>query len=331
MEDEEKKIRHTISAEETFTLAKDVFDMRTFIKNVYANRAVIARRLNIITLCVSIIYTMLYASYALYKIFKTNVSFAQQIVVYSFIGVYAVAVLLLFILILLSSRATTKSLKKFSLSLSIIRLIIKLVSIAMAISAIAISISKGNESYSMALDITIIVFSIISMIMISLPMFFGGLGKFIRWLLSPVKTKQRFSTVVMEWYELAVTGEPTKGSRNKVAKKHYGTIEKLIDETLVPAIGKKYINTIKAVTILNIVENCSEEDRPVLEGVLKSVFAYATECGYVVFDPTRDLNLEGSVEVEKKKSIKERFMGIGAKFGKKMLDKYIGDSETAEE
>ena len=50
-EKEEKvNIRHTITAEETFTLAKDVFDIRCFIKNVYANRAVIARRLNIISL-----------------------------------------------------------------------------------------------------------------------------------------------------------------------------------------------------------------------------------------------------------------------------------------
>ena len=169
------------------------------------------------------------------------------------------------------------------------------------------------------------------MILISLPMFFGGIGKFIRWLLSPVKIKQRFSTVIMEWYELAITGEPTKGSRNKVAKKHYGTIEKLIDETLIPSFGKKYINTIKPVALLNIVENSSEEDRPVLEGVLKSVFAYAAECGYVVFDPTRDLNFTGSVEVEKRKSIKERFIGIGAKFGKKMLDKYISGSESEEE
>lgn len=34
---ERVNIRHTISAEETFTLAKDVFDIRCFIKNVYAN------------------------------------------------------------------------------------------------------------------------------------------------------------------------------------------------------------------------------------------------------------------------------------------------------
>ena len=46
-EEKERVVRHTISAEETFTLAKDVYDLRSFFKSVYSNRAVIARRLNI--------------------------------------------------------------------------------------------------------------------------------------------------------------------------------------------------------------------------------------------------------------------------------------------
>ena len=47
IEEEKVSVRHTINAEETFTLAKDVFDIRCLIKNVYNNRAVIARRINI--------------------------------------------------------------------------------------------------------------------------------------------------------------------------------------------------------------------------------------------------------------------------------------------
>ena len=57
--EEKVSVRHTINAEETFTLAKDVFDLRCFIKNVYANRAVIARRLNVLTLTVSTVFMML--------------------------------------------------------------------------------------------------------------------------------------------------------------------------------------------------------------------------------------------------------------------------------
>ena len=331
MEEEEKKIRHTISAEETFTLAKDVFDIRTFIKNVYANRAVISRRINIITLTVSIFYTLLYASYALVKTFSQNVTMVQSIFIYTMIGLYAAVLIVLIILMGLSARATTKSLKRFTTALSVIRLIIKLLSITMAISAVVISVMSGSSTYSVAVEIVIIVFSIISMVVMSLPLFFGGIGRFVRWLLSPVKNKYRFSVVAMEWYELAITGKPTKGAKTKVSKKHYEAIDNLIDGTLVPALGKKYINTIKPSALLNVVENCPEADRPILEGVIKSVFNYATECGYVIFNPCRDLNFEGTVEEQKKQPIKNRFMGIGSKLGKKILDKYLTSSESSED
>lgn len=330
MDEEDKKIRHKISAEETFTLAKDVFDIRTFIKNAYANRAVIARRINILTLCVSLIYTLLYASYALYKALSNKITFAQEVFVYASIGVYGAVLIALLIIFLLSTRATTKNLKRFSLSLSIIRFIIKLLTIIMAIFAIVISIQNGGGSSQIAFDITVIVFSIISMIILSLPMFFGGIGKFVRWLLSPVKVKYRFSAVAMEWYKLAITGKPTKGAATKVAKKYYEAIDAVIDGTLVPVLGDKYINTIKPATLISLVETCPQEGRHVLEGVLKSIFAYATECGYVVFNPCRDLDFKGTVEEKKRKTMKERFMGLGTKIGKKVLDKYI-DSTTDDE
>lgn len=330
MDEEEKKIRHTISAEETFTLAKDIFDIRTFIKNAYANRAVIARRINVITLCVSIFYTLLYASYALYKALGNRITLAQEVFVYASIGVYVAVLAGLIIITVLSARATTKNLRRFSLSLKIMRFIIKLLSIVMAIFAIVISVKSGGSNAQIALDIVVLVLSIISMVILSLPMFFGGIGKFVRWLLSPVKAKHRFSAVAMEWYELAVTGKPTKGASTKVAKKHYDTIDRLIDVTLVPALGQKYINTIKPVTLIDLVENSPQEDKPVLEGVLKSIFAYAAECGYVAFNPCRDLNFEGTIEVEKKKTIKQRFMGLGTRIGKKVLDKYI-DSTAIED
>lgn len=329
MDEEEKKIRHTISAEETFTLAKDVFDIRTFIKNVYANRAIIRRRINIVSLCVGMIYTLLYASYVLYRAFGRTMSNAQQIWVYAFVGVYALVLIALLIIGIFSSRATTKNLKKYSLSLKIIRLVLKLLSIAMAISAIVMSASSGKSS--VALDITIVILSIISLIVMTVPMFFGGIGKFVRWLLSPVKVKYRFSVVVMEWYGLATTGKDTKSAHTRVAKKHYEAIDRLIDGALIPVLGKRYINTIKPATLLDLVENCPEDDRPVLEGVLNSVFAYAAECGYVIFDPCRDLNFVGTVEEEKKRTFKERFAGIGAKLGKRVLDKYIASTSDDED
>ncbi len=71
-------IRHTISAEETFTLAKDVFDIRCFIKNVYSNRALIARRLNLLTLTASTVFMMLYAAYVLFTGFTRKLNFHED-------------------------------------------------------------------------------------------------------------------------------------------------------------------------------------------------------------------------------------------------------------
>lgn len=63
-----------------------------------------------------------------------------------------------------------------------------------------------------------------------------------------------------------------------------------------------------------------------LEGIFKNVFAYATECGYVSFNPCKDLELEGSVEEEekpRKRTMKDRLLNVGQRLGKSMLDKYI--------
>ena len=60
---------------------------------------------------------------------------------------------------------------------------------------------------------------------------------------------------------------------------------------------------------------------------MKSVFSYAAECGYITFDPCRDLNFSGSVEEPHKKTMKEKLVeGIGKRLGKSMLDKYIAAS-----
>ena len=322
MEEEEKKIRHTISAEETFTLAKDVFDIRTFVKNVYANRAIIRRRINIITLCVSALFTLLYVSYIIFSSLYGKLSVSGDVLVYSLAAAYAFVAIILIIFVSLSSRTSAKHIKKLNFALKIFRLTVRILSIAISIAAIAISMAN-DASANVALDIVIIIFSVITMVVQVIPLFFGGIAKFVRWLLSPVKVKMRFSMVVLEWYHLAETGKPPKGSSRKISKKYYESIGELIDETLIPVFGKKYINTIKPDQLLELVENSDEASRPVLEGVLKSVFAYAAECGYIVFDPCRDLNFAGTVEEEKKKTMKERFLGIGAKLGKKALDKYL--------
>ncbi len=332
--EEKVNIRHTITAEETFTLAKDVFDIRCFIKNVYANRAVISRRLNILSLTVTTLFTLLYAGYVLLTGFTQKLAMDFKLVLYILLGVYGALIIVLIIIFICQSRANTKRAKKIKSVLKIFKLFVRLVSLAISVLALVLSGMAGGESASgMAVNALIILFSVIMLIMQVIPLLFGGFGKMARWLLSPVKAKHRFSSVVVEWYELAVSGTGTSGSVKKVSKKYFEDIGMLIDNALIPALGKKYISTIKPVALLNVVEQVDESDRPVLEGVIKNVFKYATECGYVMFDPCKDLNFEGSVEEEEKKksTLKDKFMNVGKKFGKSMLDKYISSASGGDD
>ena len=327
--DEKVNIRHTITAEETFTLAKDVFDLRCFIKNVYSNRAVISRRLNILTLSVSAVFTVLYAAYVLFTAFTKKLNLQHELTLYVLLGVYALLFATLIIITLCGGRAKTKNVLKIKRTLSFFKISVRLVSIAISVTAIVFSMSGGEFAPSaVAVDILIIVFSVITLILQIFPLLFGGLGKLARWLLSPVKIKFRFGKVILEWYELTVSGTAT-GAAKKVASRYYEEIGTLIDNYLVPVLGKKYINSIKPAALINVVNRAQENDRRVLEGILKNVFKYATECGYVTFDPCKDLNFEGNIEEEEKppkKTFKDRLFNIGKKVGKSMLDKYISDS-----
>ena len=335
MEENEKKenekvnIRHTISAEETFTLAKDVFDLRTFIKNVYSNRAVIARRLNILTLTFSAVFTILYAAYVLFTALYKTLTLNLRIVLYAMLGIYAVLFIVLLI-VFLCRGSDTKHIQQTKTTLTVFKFLVRIFSMAISVFALALSILGGDfAAPNVAIDIIIIIFSIVMLIVQVTPLLFGGLGKLVRWLLSPVKIKYRFSHVVLEWYDLAVSGSVIKGSKNKVSSKYFEDIGTIIDNYLIPALGNKYINTIKPAAILNVVDRAEESVKPIMEGVLKNLFTYAVECGYVTFDPCRDLNFSGSVEEEEKKpkpTLKEKFLGVGKKLGKNMLEKYINDN-----
>ena len=327
--EEKVNIRHTINAEETFTLAKDVYDIRSVLKNIYNNRAVIARRLNLLTISFSLAFTLIYVAYILGTGLLGKLSFSANIAMYCLLGVYAVLFITLVVLSICSIKAKAKNIQIFKRVLSCFRLAVRVVSIAITI--VALVYAMGGERYSadhIAIDIILIIFSIITLIIQGIPLVFGGLGSLARWLLSPVKVKRRFSAVALEWYELTLTAGSDKTSVKKVAKKYYDNIGICLDIFIIPALGKKYISTIKSPHVLGLVNEATEEDRPLVEGILKNIFTYALECGYVTFDPCRDLHLEGSIEEEEKKSksVKSRFMGLGKKLGMTLLDKYIDKS-----
>ena len=329
--EEEKVIRHTINAEETFTLAKDVFDLRCVIKNIYNNRAVIARRLNILSLSVSLVFTLLYVGYMLLTGLTQKLALHAEIALYCLLGVYAVLFIVLIILTFVGSGAKAKNIRKINKTLSIFRILVRTLSLALTIVALVFATSGGGlAAKNIALDVVLIIISIICLIVQAIPLLFGGLGKLARWLLSPVKIKHRFSTVALEWYELTVTNSSDIKAVKRVSKKYHDEIGICLDNVLIPALGKKYVSTIKSSAILSVTERLSEEDRPLAEGVLKNIFAYATECGYVTFDPCRDLHFEGSIEEEEKPKggIKGKLMNLGKKLGKSMLDKYIDKSTS---
>lgn len=326
--EEKVNIRHTINAEETFTLAKDVYDIRSLIKNIYSNRALIARRLNLLTLSFSFVFTLIYVAYILGTGLLNKLSLASDIAIYCVLGIYAVLFLTLFILTMCSLNAKAKNIKKFKRALSFFRLAVRLISVVITVIALAFTMNDEYAAKYVAVDIVLIVFSIICLIVQVIPLFFGGLGKLARWLLSPVKVKYRFATVALEWYELTLTEGSDKTSVKRVSKKYYDSIGVCLDTVIIPALGRKYISSVKPGQVLNAVDNVSDEDKPLVEGILKTIFAYATECGYVTFDPCRDLNFEGSIEEEEKqpKSVKSRLMGLGKKIGMSLLDKYIDKS-----
>lgn len=327
---EKVNVRHTITAEETFTLAKDVFDIRCFIKNVYHNRAVISRRLNIVALLIGFIFTLLYAAYVLFVSFSQKLGLGREIFLIVLFGVYFVLLITLFIIFLCSSRSNTKNVFKLKRALKIFKVLLRLASLAISITAIVYAVQSEALDYSVAVDIVIIVFSIIMIILQLVPLLFGGTARLARWLISPVKIKYRFSSVVLEWYELLVSGTAEGGAVKKVSKRYFEDIGGVIDNYLIPVLGKKYITSIKPSNLINAANGAGESDRPVVEGVLKNVFAYATECGYVIFDPCRDLNFEGSVEEEEKppkKTFKMRLLNYGLKKGKNMLEKFITEGE----
>lgn len=323
--EEEKVIRHTINAEETFTLAKDVFDIRCFIKNLYGNRAVIARRLNLFSLILSLIYTVLYVAYIMFSGIIDKLNTGGTITFYVALSVYAAVFIIIIIGTACGATAKTKSMKLIRKILAISRLVVRLLSLALTITALAV-VMQGSDftTTHIAIDISMMIFSIFCLIIAIIPLIAGGIAKLVRWLLSPVKIKSRFSAVALEWYELIVSDDEGKKPVKKISQKYHDDIGRCLDNYLIPLLGKKYVNNIKPVAILRAAHG-AQSDKYLVEGILKSIFAYATECGYVTFDPCKDLEFEGNIEEEEKPKtkIKEKFLKLGSKIGKSVIKKYI--------
>ncbi|MDE6558009.1 MAG: hypothetical protein K2K39_02770 [Clostridia bacterium] len=317
---EVKEVRRTISAEETFTLAKDVFDLRNYIMAMYSNRAQIMRRINIANTVIASIFTLLYVAFVVFSGIKDIVSYTSMIVVYSIIGVNAaLTVVLITLSVIWGTSATSKNIKRKNRTLRILRFIVRAASLAMSVTAVILAIRSGTgNTLSVAIDVLVLVVSIIFLLLSLLPIIFNGLGGFIRWLMSPTKVKLKFSFVVLEWYELLNTGNGASKSVQRVAKNYLNDIGRCMDSYLIPTIGKKKVGNVDADRLNTVLERTPQEDRPIVEGVIKNVFDYAMECGYIRTNPCKYMNLAGSIEVEEKKEKKTKKLTLKERIGKKI-------------
>ncbi len=341
---DEQPQRETISAKETLTLAKDVFDVRTVIKNIYGNRAVISRRLNVLWLIISMVFTLLYITYAVFSIILNKLSLSYGIVSAVLIGVYVIVVAAVIIVGVCSSRGKAKNIKRANKFLKILRYVAKILMLAISIACLVLSITSGKSgALNIAVDVVMIVISIIVIIIQTIPLLFGGIGGIARWLLSPFKHKVRFSSVALEWYRLAAEEEGDGAEQKisnkykflkkyKISKNRIDDIVAVLDGALIPALGGKYIGSITEEDLLNSLDGMADELTPVAITVLKSIFSYACECGYITENPSEKLSVptEEGVIGGAVKSFKGMLTGIGKKVGGLRAKMRSGEDESAE-
>ena len=326
-EDEVRKIRHTISGEETFTLAKDVYDLRCAIKKIYANRAQIARRLNLLSLVFSLVYTAIYVALMLYLGVTDSLSQGWQIAVCVILGAYAALVVALGVSTFVAGRGNSKTYRRNGRLLKTFRLLVRVATLVMAVIALSAAYSQGAYSVNLALRTTALIFSVIAIIFSLIPIIFGSLGGLARWLLKPTKVNKRMSAVVLEWYGCTAAPQSPFASTGRVEKAMLEDISRCVDGYILPAIGRRKVGSVGANLICAVIELVPQPDRHIVEGILRNVFDYAVECNYVASNPCRDLNLRGSIEVYEKPKKPPLKVRIGKKLGSAFIKQLFSDDD----
>lgn len=324
---EVREIRHTISSEETFTLAKDIYDLRCVIKKIYANRAQIGRRLNIVSLAFSLAFTAAYAALVLYLGIAGDLSAGAVTAVYVILGAYAALFVAMAVCSLALGRGTVKTYRRNGRILKIFRFLVRVASLAMSIAALAVSFSQGGDVLGLAVRTVVAVVSVVSIILALIPIIFGGLGGLARWLLSPTKVNKRFSAVVLEWYGFAAAPASDFVSTQKIEKSRLDDICRCVDGHILPVLGRRKLGGIDANKIFAAVQNAPQADRATVEGTLKNIFDYAVECNYIAVNPCSDLGLEGSIEVYTKPKKEPLKVRIGKKIGSSIIKQFLGETD----
>ncbi len=273
-----------------------------WIKPVRDNWPQIKRRLSVVSTLISIIFFILYVPFLLFSKLSKDLSLGWDVALYVCIGVYIITVVALLIVTLASGNSTSTAMEKKRKKISkIILFVVRLASLAMGITALIISAMEGTaDTHSAVIDTIAIIFAVMSIIFTAFPLIFGGIGGFIKWLISPAKMKFKFSFVVLEWYQSFTSEQVLDKNMKKLARKYGERVGVCIDKYFLPALGKKYIKAVDENAITYMLENVEEEDINICEWITKRVFDFAEECGYIDANPCDSLALDGDIAKESK-------------------------------
>jgi len=269
----------------------------TWIKPIMDNRVQIKRRWNALVTAISVIFFLLYVPILLFSKIAKGLSLGWDIALYTCIGVYVVAVIVMVIITVAMGRTTsTQSSKRWRKASGIILFVVRIASFALSITAIAVS-GSGDST---ALDVILMVLAIVSIVFTSLSLIFGGAVGFFKWLISPAKIKRTFSFVALEWKQALDDGlrEQSKQEK-KFYNKYRDKVAACMDGYLLPELGKAYINTIGEEKLNRVLDSVPLEDKNLTEWIVKEIFAYSVGCGYSAENPCDGLDLDGDILKER--------------------------------
>lgn len=278
---------------------KSTFDevYTTWIKPIKDNWPHIKRRWNGLVTAISVVFFLLYVPILLFSKIAKGLSLGWDIALYTCIGVYVASVIVMVVITIASGKSTsTQASKHMHTAGKIILLVVRIASLALSITAIVIS-GSGQSS---ALDTILMVLAITSIIFTSLSLIFGGAVGFFKWLISPAKIRYKFSFVAFEWKQSLDEGKRNQDKKFvKAYAKNAERVALCLDNYLLPAWGKAYIDTVDEDKLEGVLNSVPEEDKNLCEWVIKDLFDYALTSKYVANNPCEKLALTGDIVKER--------------------------------
>lgn len=291
-----------------------------FINDFKRNKHHVQRRLNMIFLCISIVFAVVAGLNFLFGGSYAKIGTGWDIAAYCVFGIYALTVVGIFIAEGCYRRnVTVKTTLAYNKALGVFLRVVRLISLLMSILTFVITLLVEDVTgKALVMNIVVQVMAVFMFVFSLSSGISKTVKKFIFWLKSPVNRRQ-FRFVATEWYE-KINSEGKSGSAirsvKKVKESRFGGIQKAIDEYLIRPLGKKYINEIKPSDIAAVVETVPAEDRDDVEGTVKQIFGYAVELGMIAENPCDGVNLTGNIEKKLKRTAREESQPRGSFFGK---------------